>query len=1204
MLQLYKKFWLNVNLKILLTSLVTVSTVTQLPAPPVPVADVVLDSQVNAAIQVTATHSIALNPGFSVNGANGTFNAAIVAIPIPNCVQLSASPSQDQNYITTFTPQIAISDAVSLPSRNTCEVMEAIQYFDGLGRPIQTVQVKGNNDATKDIIQPIAYDEFGRENKKYLPYADGTGTTGSYRSDALQAGAGQSNFYAPTPPSGVTTINTPFAETVLEPSPLNRVVEQGAPGDDWQITAGHTIKTVYDANIANDVQQYDAVPVTTPGAEYQRTLVPLGYYNAGELYLTVTKNENWVSTDGKTHTTEEYKDKEGRLILKRAFDTGGIALSTYYVYDDRGNLSFVLPPGANPDGGSISPALLDNFCYQYRYDGRSRLIEKRVPSKDGWEYMVYNPHDQLVMSQDAMQHQNNKWLFTKYDELGRAIMTGIFSSTDSRTTQQSNVNIQTDFGETSDNTTTTGYSNNTFPIANIDNYLTIVYYDNYTFPGTSTVAAANAYLNTGQSLATGSKVLTTDGTASYLSASYYDDEGRPTETVSQNNLGGIDRVVNSYSFTGEVLSSTRTHTVGSQTTTITANYVYDHMGRKVQTNESINGAPPIILSRVDYNDIGQPHIKHLHSEDNGTSFLQDITYSYNVRGWLRTANTTNNLFNLDLRYNKDLDPGVTPQFNGNIAAMLYTGTYSGSKQFNYAYDPLNRLINAQSTGGTLDETITYDNMGNISTLIRGGTNNAAALSYNYTDIHGNPGNRLTAVNHTSDGSPFRTYTYDDNGNATTDGNLTTSAKTINYNILNLPQSVTSNGTTLATYTYDATGTKLNNTSNTGDGSWDYVSGIVYHTDNSGVRSIAYIQTEEGRAVPNGSGYRYVYDLKDLLGNVRVSFDKNNSTDLVEVVQENEYYAFGLTEKLYDNSNDNRYLYNGKEIQTDLVSQYDYGARFYDPVIARWTSVDPLAEKSRRWSPYNYVMNNPLRNSDPDGMSEQDELNDFIGSMPAPDQNEHTKNGEQSATTTTSTTTGNGTNETGSNEGKESIYVNTLGQAVAVVAEPKGPKPLPKPKDLGTLPEVDIVGHTDITNQGGINIYRVWETDQSTVDRFSTGSGLNGYILERPGPSTTQSGQRLRIPAGTYNLMKSPGTAKDIKLHAEWELYNDQVSDSRHILFHLGNYPRNTDGCLLVGSSRDVDFVGGNSTKATDALNNYINSFNGNVVVNIYDPPKP
>lgn len=83
-------------------------------------------------------------------------------------------------------------------------------------------------------------------------------------------------------------------------------------------------------------------------------------------------------------------------------------------------------------------------------------------------------------------------------------------------------------------------------------------------------------------------------------------------------------------------------------------------------------------------------------------------------------------------------------------------------------------------------------------------------------------------------------------------------------------------------------------------------------------------------------------------------------------QRDDYYPFGMEIAGTVTNPKNEYLYNKKELQEE-TQEYDYGARYYDPVIARWTSVDPLAEKSRRWSPYHYVEDNPIRYTDPDGM---------------------------------------------------------------------------------------------------------------------------------------------------------------------------------------------------------------------------------------------
>jgi RHS repeat-associated protein len=133
-------------------------------------------------------------------------------------------------------------------------------------------------------------------------------------------------------------------------------------------------------------------------------------------------------------------------------------------------------------------------------------------------------------------------------------------------------------------------------------------------------------------------------------------------------------------------------------------------------------------------------------------------------------------------------------------------------------------------------------------------------------------------------------------------------------------------------------------------------------------SLNYIIHEEGYIDPSESE-KYKYYLKDHLGSVRMIVNTNGTGGTIE--SQKDYYPFGMTIAEY-NGPVFKYGYNGKELQNDLINNkklywYDYGARFYDPQIARWTTPDPLAESYRRWSPYNYGVDNPLRFIDPDGM---------------------------------------------------------------------------------------------------------------------------------------------------------------------------------------------------------------------------------------------
>jgi len=143
---------------------------------------------------------------------------------------------------------------------------------------------------------------------------------------------------------------------------------------------------------------------------------------------------------------------------------------------------------------------------------------------------------------------------------------------------------------------------------------------------------------------------------------------------------------------------------------------------------------------------------------------------------------------------------------------------------------------------------------------------------------------------------------------------------------------------------------------------------VYRGDGS----LGYILHPEGVVRSTGQGLSHECFLKDHLGNTRVVFDSNGA-----VLQATDYYAFGLEHTPKAKENENRYLYNGKELQDEpfaggvRLGWYDYGARFYDPQIGRFITQDPMAEYYLDLTPYNYVSNNPIVFIDPDGMEMSD-----------------------------------------------------------------------------------------------------------------------------------------------------------------------------------------------------------------------------------------
>ena len=125
---------------------------------------------------------------------------------------------------------------------------------------------------------------------------------------------------------------------------------------------------------------------------------------------------------------------------------------------------------------------------------------------------------------------------------------------------------------------------------------------------------------------------------------------------------------------------------------------------------------------------------------------------------------------------------------------------------------------------------------------------------------------------------------------------------------------------------------------------------------------------------------YIYQYKDHLGNVRLSYSDTNNDGVItassdpstnEIIEESNYYPFGLKHKGYNNVvngvENNHKTFQGKEEEKELGrNTYDFGWRAFDPAIARWTNIDPLAERYLKTSPYVFTANNPIYNIEVDG----------------------------------------------------------------------------------------------------------------------------------------------------------------------------------------------------------------------------------------------
>ena len=670
---------------------------------------------------------------------------------------VSSADVQNMNYVVSNSIKVPnITDPASINSLTTEQNQQVTQFFDGLGRPIQSV-IKRGSPLQNDIVQSVGYDAIGRETKKYLPFIDGY--NGLYKPNALkdanttatneidQYHSGQQFAFYETQ-SGIVHDQNPYSETITDGSPLNRPIKIYGVGENWRNNE-KAVDIRYLANIHGTSSGQEKIICWTINSSDVPVRSSInggtGYYPTGSLFVEETKDE-----DG--NLVRKYTTKEGKMILRKVqakkgslnLDNTSEWLFTYYIYDDYGNLRFVLQPKMvsrimandtnNPSGSEM---------FSYKYDDRNRMIEKIIPMEALPIEYVYDKRDRLIMMQDGTS--GGKWQVTIYDELNRPIETGLWQNSSSADYHRSSAMSGGTVDYPSSSALSTGFE-----------LLSETHYDDYNnLPSGLSLSLSGTYYNVKIStynsapdyaqelamtynvtgMATWSRVKVLETTSQFLSSvNLYDNKERLIQVQHINQTGGLDIATTQYDFSGKVL---RTHVQNevktgstSQTYIFADRYSYDANGRLVKLEKSINNSTTWkVISASEYNELGQLTKKSLGedplSNANPKAPLEVLNYEYNIRGWLLGANRDylkdntsstyqNHYFGFELGYDKEITTPCSTtyaslQFNGNIAGTIWKSKGDEvRRKYDFTYDAANRLgqaiFNQNSSGSGWNKT--------------------------------------------------------------------------------------------------------------------------------------------------------------------------------------------------------------------------------------------------------------------------------------------------------------------------------------------------------------------------------------------------------------------------------------------------------------------------------------------------------------------
>lgn len=869
--------------------------------------------------------------------------------------------------------------------------------FDGLGRAKldATMQTSGASAVLTE------YDCMGRPSKVWAaaPVSDLSPTESETKSAAVSR-YGTSNA---------------FATTTYEASPRSLVLATTKAGDPWQ-SEGRSVTTRIRTNTYESGERFCmSYRILEDGLRQN------GPRTAGTFRIERTVDEDGI-------VTETFTDMRGLKVAERHGE--GV---TAYVYDDYGDLRYILPPGAET-GGSRSSATMKELAYWFDYDAYGRCVLRKAPGM-AEERMVYDPADRMV-AMHSRDHADGVWRLFFYDGCGREVMVLDAAIPDAEAMSLGNACHTATFkgpeGEVHDFTVSPALEIN---LSNTE-VVTQRFYDTYYFRealGLKDYGFKPLGVEYGSSIGKQTGLFNGEGYEVY----YYNPWGLECQRVSSGfNVG---RRTTKYNYD---LSVSEVHTTyNGLYPDRDVYYSYDDCGRKTQM---------LVTEHRTRDGVAHTDSATIKYEYGPTGLLEAVVMgpsrkkiTYDIHGWQLKAETELKGYGgnyIERLYYADTEAEY-PRYNGFVSRKEWQ-----KHAYDYEYDPNGFLTdatyselpgNTQATGANqgvkFDRSVTfdYDLRGNVTMIRRKGAvdrHPSGRLTFGLLDNlkATYTGNRLTGYSYQS-GIPDATFGrnrvsgitelydrredfsgsltdisddsftvnyklgYDASGRLT--GDTSRGVRDAQYDNNGYLTEVTVGGCSVK-YRRDGFGNLLRAEYSTPDGSGKDVKGdmsdryVLYDGDGhmavNGTLEMS--RFEGGYFDADGNPHYY---LTDYQGNVVRVIDETGLGG-----QPMDYYPYGepwqewdwTLADTYPTFNKNRFLYGGKERITQFgLSLYNFEARMYRAPLGRFSTPDKKAIDTPWLSPFAYCACNPVNFTDPTGMAVN--CLSFTGS-PEPDINKY------------------------------------------------------------------------------------------------------------------------------------------------------------------------------------------------------------------------